>query len=144
MDTSEKLADYYESLIERVNADPSGRPLHLPKHDRIIYYIISTRCEMDMNGFDSVFDQLLSEEELAFLIEALKELDASRLAELFELAQSRLESAGFFAEESLMVLDLEGEGDKGLLDDIEEAIRDNDALWELDNRLVQLIPMGTT
>jgi hypothetical protein len=139
MDASQKLAEYFDSVIERCNRDPSGRPINLPKHDQIIYYVISTRCEMDMNGFDSVFDQLLTENELCLLIEALNELGAPQLAGSFDQARARLRNAGFFAEDSLMVSDLD-QDETGFLDDIEDDIRNNDSLWDLDERLAALIP----
>ena len=139
MDAAEYLANYYDALIRR--CDSSGRPDVLPRHDQAIYYIISTRCEMDMNGFDSVFDQLLTEKELLFLIEALNEVGASDLAHSFARAHSRLKSASFFDDESMMVWQLENsDTETGFLEDIEEEIRKNDILWELDDRLVELIP----
>jgi hypothetical protein len=142
MDPSEFLAEYYESLIQR--CDSSGRPNGLPHHDRVIYYIISVRCEMDINGFESVFDQLLTEEELLFLIDALREVDAIKLAEMFALAHSRLKSAGFFKDGSMMVCESgDADSDRGLLDEIEDKLREHEELWELDERLVALIPEGS-
>ncbi|HUG70603.1 MAG TPA: hypothetical protein VMM76_22835 [Pirellulaceae bacterium] len=139
MDASQQVAEYFEALIERCNRDPSARPTNLPKNDQIVYYVISTRCEMDINGFDSVFDQLLTEPELQFLIDSLNELGALRLADLFHRAHSRLQHAGFFDDESTLVEDLD-QGDTEFLHDIEEEIRNNDSLWELDDRLAELIP----
>lgn len=141
MDASQKLAEYFDTVVERCNGDPSGRPIHLPKHDQIIYYVISTRCEMDMNGFDSVFDQLLTENELCLLINALNQLGAPQLAGSFDQARLRLRNAGFFDSDSTTVSDL-GEDDIGFLDDIERDIRNNDSLWGLDERLAELIPMN--
>lgn len=144
MDTKATLADYYQELVERTNCHPSGRPVDLSQNDRIIYYVISTRCEMDMNGFDSVFDQLLTEDELQFLIEALVELKSPVLANLFERARSRLKAAGFFDDEATMVSDLETLDGRGLLDDVEASLRENNTLWEMDEKLVRLIPKGAT
>src|SRR5690606_16730214 len=124
MDASQQLAKYYDSLIERCNRDPSARPNNLPKHDQIIYYAISTRCEMDMNGFDSVFDQLLTENEIRLLVDALNELGAARLAESFNQAYSRLRDAGFFGDDAMMVSDLNN-NESGFLDEIEDDIRKN-------------------
>ena len=139
MDASQQLAQYFELLIERCNLDPSARPYNLPRHDQIIFYVISTRCEMDMNGFDSIFDQLLTEHELRLLIDALHELGADELAESFRQAHARLEDAGFFADDSMTVSDLDNDK-SGFLDDIEADIREHDSLWDLDERLVELIP----
>jgi hypothetical protein len=139
MDASREVAKYFDSLIERCNRDPSGRPKNLPKHDQIIFYVISTRCEMDMNGFESVFDQMLDEDELVLLIGALQELEVPELAQSFEKAHARLRAAGFFDDDSMMVSDLDN-GGEGFLEDIEEEIRNHDPLWLLDDRLAELIP----
>ena len=144
MDASARLANYYEKLIERCNQNPSARPDNLPKRDRIIYYVISTRCEIDINGFDAVFDQLLSENELTFLIETLNELEATELAGLFESALKRLKAAGFFDEEGMCVSELDPSPSIGFLDDIEALILENDELWELDEKLAELIPTQAT
>lgn len=139
MDASELIADYYATVVQR--CDSSGRPNALPHHDRVIYYIVSTRCEMDMNGFESVFDQFLTEEELLFLIQSLRELGAMKLAESFTRAHARLNSAGFFNGEPMMIGELdEGESGAGFLDDIEAELREQEELWDLDARLVALIP----
>lgn len=139
MDASQQLAEYFESVNEQCNRDPSGRPTNLPEHDRIIYYVISTRCEIDMNGFNSVFDQLLTESELCFLIDALEQLGVPQMAGWFDRARFRLRRAGFFDNDSMRVSDLDKD-ESGLLDDIEEEIRNNDSLWGLDECLVDLIP----
>lgn len=134
MSASRRLAEYYASVSERCDE----RPRNLPKNDLVIFYVVSVRLEMDMSGFDSVFEQLLTEDELKFLIEALRELGASRLADLFRQAHVRLQDAGFFDEEGAMVADFE-QDDAGLLEDIEDEIRAEDSLWPTDEQLAALI-----
>ncbi len=138
MDASIAVAEYFNAVIAQCNRNPSGRPHNLPWHDQIIYYVVSTRCEMDMNGFDSVFDQLLTENELGLLVEALNDLRLPQLAASFDDARSRLRNAGFFDDDSIMVSDLEND-EIEFLADIEEVIRSNDSLWNLDDRLAALI-----
>ena len=144
MDAAEAVANHFDSIVERCNRDPSGRPKHLPKNDQIIYYVISARCEMDINGFESVFDQLLTQDELSFLIDSLNEIGAPSLAQSFAMAQSRLAAAGFFGDDSVMVGDLVSDDEDEFLADIESEIRKNDMLWSIDERLIELIPGNST
>jgi len=141
MTTALIVANHFQFIIERSRRDASGRPINMAKHDQVIYYVISTRCEMDINGFEAVFDQLLTETELLFLIQSLHDLGVPNLENAFERAHSRLQAAGFF-EDGIMVCDLENTEDSkaGFLNDIEEEIRQDDALWKLDDVLLRLIP----
>lgn len=129
---------HFQQLITR--CDAKGRPTKISRDDRIIYYVIATRCEMDMNGFDNVFNQLLSKSELQFLIESLEHLDEMNLAASFQAANDRLDEAGFFDDESMMVWDLDDtETETGFLEDINEQVRQNNRLWKLDDKLVKLV-----
>ena len=139
MDASRLVAEYFETLVERCSPGPTARRARLPKNDRVIFYVVSTRCEIDINGFNSVFDQLLTEAELLFLIDALNNLGASKPASLFEQAHSRLRNAGFYDDDGAMVSNFDHNG-AGLLGDVEEAIQADDSLWELDEYLARLIP----
>lgn len=133
------IAEYFDYLIERCNREPNLRLTNLPWNDQVIYLVISTRCEIDMNGFESVFDQLLSQEELRSLVHALNHVGAFELANSFDEAISRLKTKRFFENESLMVADLD-KNHIGFLDDIEQSVLKNDSLWDLHNRLTELIP----
>jgi hypothetical protein len=139
MDAPTSVAAYFEELIERCNRSGQGRPTALPQNDQYIFYVISTRCEMDINGFESVFDQLLEESEISVLINAFNELGCTTLAEAFSTARSRLAGAGFFDDEEMMVIDLATD-EGGFLDDIEETVRNSNLLWELDDSLAELLP----
>ena len=139
MDASTRVAAYFEDLIERCNSSGAGRPTSLPLYDQYIFYVISTRCEMDMGGFESVFDQLLEESEIAILIAALNKLGNTTLADAFSTARGRLADAGFFADEEMMVCDL-ATANGGFLDDIEETVRESNLMWDLDDSLATLLP----
>ncbi len=139
MDAPTRVAAYFEDLIERCNRSGQGRPTGLPARDQYIFYVISTRCEMDINGFESVFDQLLEEFEITILIDALKELGCTTLSKAFSTARDRLAGAGFFDDEERMVCDLATD-DYGFLDDIEEAVRSSNLMWDLDTSLAELLP----
>ena len=139
MDAPTRVAAYFEDLIERCNRSGQGRPTSLPAHDQYIFYVISTRCEMDINGFGSVFDQLLEESEISVLITALNELGCTTLSDAFSTAHDRLAEAGFFDDDEMMVCDLAMENG-GFLDDIEETVRNSNLMWDLDNSLAKLLP----
>ena len=127
------VADYYTRLVDRVNASGVG---HLSENDRIIWYIVSARCEKDMEGFDSIFIQFASETELPILIEGLNRIDEHELAALFKRAFQALQKAGFYARGTPSYYQLQGE----LADEIEqlgELI--GDRMWGLDEKLVPLI-----
>ena len=141
MDASETVANYFSELLEKMNRQTTARPSApvFSEQDQVIFYIVSTRCEMDINGIESVFDQLLTETELQLLIDSLRKVDAIRLADLFDQALQRLRSAGYFDHESTMVSDLKDSQGVRMLADLEQAIRENDGLWELDERLACVI-----
>ncbi|MGN6547261.1 MAG: hypothetical protein ACTHK7_19570 [Aureliella sp.] len=94
---------------------------------------------MDINGFDSVFDQLLEESEVNILITALNELGCTTLADSFSIARDRLAGVGFFSDEEMMVCDLATD-EGGFLDDIEAAVRNDNLMWQLDESLAKLLP----
>ena len=139
MDASTRVAAYFEDLIERCNRNGQGRRTSLPERDQYIFYVLSTRCEMDINGFESVFDQLLEQSEITILITALNELGCTTLANEFATARDRLADVGFFDDEEMMVCDLATDSG-GFLDDIEESVRTCNLMWELDDSLAKLLP----
>lgn len=134
---AEAIADCYDDIIKR--CDSAGKPSRLSSHERVIYYVVSTRCEMDMNGFGSVFDQLLTEDELVFLIQSLEELGETGLKDSFQAAHEFLTELGFFEKSALMTYDLP-ENQQATLEMIEDRLRAEERLWELDEKLLGLIP----
>ena len=101
MDPIEYIAARFEKIIAAAN-ETGGRPDSLPDYDRAIFYLLSIRCEIDMNGFDSVFDQLLTEPELLFSIGVLERLGFNTLADAFRQAHSILRDNGFYGDDSKM------------------------------------------
>lgn len=139
MHAAEKVADYFTLLVERCNRE-STCLASFAKCDRTIFYIVATRCEIDINGFASVFHQLLSAEEVEFLINSLRELGAGQLAELFERALGRLKEAGFYENEGGSIEDFRSHEFDLFLESIEQELLVNNDLWDLDDRLATLIP----
>jgi hypothetical protein len=131
MNDSEFVSNYFATLVDEVNSHSGGRANNLLEHDQIIFYVISTRCEIDMSGFKSVFEQLLTESEILVLIDGLKKLDAVDLAELFYKAYTRLKDINYFDSRDWI-------GEK-FLEDVEQELSKNDGLWEIDPQMAALI-----
>jgi hypothetical protein len=135
MDASKAIAVRYSDIITR--CDGRGRPEGLSHADRVIYYLVSVRCEADMNGFCSVFEQLLDWDELAFFVEALRELGRPDLAATYEEIGSLLLSAGYYPERTVEFHELP-EAVLAAFDGLEAEARQGDPLWTLDERLCTL------
>lgn len=135
--------DYIAARFEKIIADVSetgGRPDSLPDYDRAIFHLLSIRCEIDINGFDSVFDQLLTQDELLFSIGVLERLEFNTLAAAFRQAHAILRDKGFYGERSRMVHEYKLPDGSGILDTIEQTVADDGGLWMLDDKLIELIP----
>jgi hypothetical protein len=129
------VARRFEALGERCGA--SGRPTDLSRNEQIIWYLVATRCEIDMEGLASVFDQLLKEKELLFFIAALGELEEPELAAAFLRAHAALKRVGFYERSHAMCHQFPSEL-KEELDAIDRELSSGNKLWELDKKLVQL------
>jgi len=140
-DPSTIVAERFDRIVADMAAKGLGRPDGLAENDRTIYYIVSTRCEMDTGGFNSVFDQLLTESELVYLVDCLNRMDATSLADGFARAHEALRTVRFFddnGDDDNMVSDFDRADGTGLLDAIESEIRACDRLWLLDDPLAVL------
>ena len=133
MDADLIIAEHYRSIIDSVN---SGGVASLSENDRMIWYIVSARCEKDMEGFESIFVQFVSEPEVAYLVDSLGMIDEPELAMLFDRAYQTLQQAGFYDQGSSSYYQL-GDSLRRQLKGIEDLI--GDRLWGLDDKLVRLI-----
>ncbi|QDV46773.1 hypothetical protein Enr13x_66820 [Stieleria neptunia] len=140
-DPSTIVAERFDRIVADMASNGCARPDDLAENDRTIYYIVSTRCEMDMGGFNSVFDQLLSESELEYLITCLNRLHATSLANAFSRAHEALRAVRFFDDNGgadNMISDFDRADGTGLLEAIEEELRAGEELWMLDSTLAVL------
>ena len=127
------ISDHYTSLVHRVNSNGVSS---LSETDRMIWYIVSARCEKDMEGFDSIFIQLVSEPELVFLIESLRRIDEPELAMLFDRAHQALRQAGFYIKGTPSYYQIDEELQEKL-NEIGDLI--DQRMWGLDEKLERLI-----
>lgn len=139
MDAVDYMAARFNKIISEVN-QAGGRPNMLPEYDRAIFHLLSIRCEIDVNGFDSVFDQLLTENELLFSVGVLELLEFNTLAAAFRRAHSILREKGFYDQCSRTVDEYNLPDGSGILATIEQTVADDGGLWMLDGKLIEMIP----
>ena len=135
VDPAEVVAKRFELIGDRSKA--TGRPTDLSHNEKVIWYLVATRCEIDMEGFESVFDQLLTEMEVLFLIAALGELEEPELAASFTRAYNALKRVGFYEKPHSMCSEFGCELG-GVLETIDQEIGSGNRMWSLDMKLAQL------
>lgn len=143
MNADEVVARRFEELSAR-NVGKSVE--QLSPEDAAVYLIVATRCEMDMEGFESVFEQLLTPVGLESLIASLELIEEANLAQAFREAARLLANGGFILGEGNSLRSTSQAVTKGL-SQVEERVRAHDRLWDLDEKLATLIatsagPMG--
>lgn len=136
MDSSAEVARRFEDILKRCST--TGRPDELHHRERVIYYIVSVRCEIDMNGFESVLDQLLTEDEVDFIGSALEELNEEDLASAWRKISSLLKSVGHKPRGISPVSSLP-QAVRQQLETLAHEASAGDRLWKLDERLTELL-----
>jgi hypothetical protein len=139
MSPSKYIADRFEKILETVRENGGNAQL-LPDYDRAIFHLICIRCEIDINGFESVFDQLLTEDDLLFSIEALAKIESYELAGSFRQVHIQLRSIGFYEDPTISLDEHRLPDGSGMLDKYEATIVKDQELWEIDAKLLELIP----
>lgn len=127
------IAEHYESIIDRVNANGVSS---LSVSDRTIWYVVTARCEKDMEGFESIFVQCFGEHEVPLLITALRSIDEPELGDLFALAFDSLRLAGYYMPDTSSYYKLDAKL-RAILAEVESLI--GDRLWGLDGKLARLV-----
>ena len=130
MDAPDRIATEFNRLLELGHE----RVPELPSAEQIVWYVVVARCEKDMNGFESVFEQGLTSPELAFLIESLRNLDEENLAEEFALVFKLLQQEHFYDYRNCNML---SETAKEQIAAIGGRV--GDRLWDFDEKLVALL-----
>jgi hypothetical protein len=137
MGPADIVGDRFNEIIARCGE--SGRPDGFSEADRVIYYVVSTRCAIDMDGFSSVFEQLLTKDELLFLIASLEALGRPALAEVFRKCHSALRRVGFYDKPYAMCHEFGSEFEEELAG-YESLLDESDpSMWDLDDKLRDLI-----
>jgi hypothetical protein len=108
-----------------------------PKAERILYYVVATRCEIDIDGYDSVFEQDLDAAEVAFLVDGLKRIGETELASEFQRGFESLDADGFYGH-----LNWNNVSDSVKAEIVAIGQRVGDRLWGLDEKLAALLDDG--
>jgi hypothetical protein len=102
--------------------------------ERVLYFVVATRCEIDMEGFQSVYEQAFTPWELNTLIDGLRRIGENKLAEEFAEGFGLVNEAGFYNHKNW---NLVPEEVKERINEIGERV--GDQLWTLDEKLVALL-----
>ena len=130
MDAANRIALEYDRLIAIGRDALSSRPMA----ERFVYYVVSVRCEIDINGFSSVYEQYLSADELLLLADGLTRLNEPTLTLEFRRGYDLLNAEGFYQH---LNWNLISESAKNQIKEIGELV--GDQLWNLDEKLVDLL-----
>jgi hypothetical protein len=92
MDATYRVADEFDRLVAMGQDKMPARP----HPERVLYFVVATRCEIDMEGFESVYEQAFTLVELGILIDGLRLLGEADLAEEFARGIEVLRQEGFY------------------------------------------------
>lgn len=130
MDATDRIVNEFNRLVALGRHGVLARPLA----ERIVYYIVATRCEIDINGFDSVYEQDLNPAELEILVAGLNQIGETQLAVEFRHGYELLRADGFYSHRNWNKV---SQSLKDEIDAIGERV--GDRLWGLDEKLAVLL-----
>jgi hypothetical protein len=130
MDATDRIVEQFDRLVALGRIGVAQRPAA----ERIIYYIVATRCEIDIDGFVSVYEQDLNPAELAILVDGLTQIGETELAGEFHRGFVLLKQHGFYEH---MNWNKVSESVKADIEAIGERV--GDRLWALDQKLAALL-----
>ncbi|HWE95315.1 MAG TPA: hypothetical protein VG269_15215 [Tepidisphaeraceae bacterium] len=130
MDAIDRIVEEFDRLVALGRDGVATRPLA----ERIVYYVVATRYEIDIDGFMSVYEQDLSPAELELLINGLQRIGEPELATEFRHGLESLDSEGFYGH---MNWNKVSPTVKAEIDAIRERI--GPRLWDLDEKLAALL-----
>lgn len=130
MDATARIADEFGRLVALERDGVATRPLA----ERMVYYIVATRCVIEIDGFTSVYEQVLIPPELELLIAGLEQIGEGALAAEFRRGFVLLTEAGFYDHMNWNKVSAEVKGEIAAIGE-----RVGSALWDLDEKLVALL-----
>lgn len=95
MEDHERIIAVFDELVKRYRAE-HGTSLFTPA-ERAVWFLVSVRCEMDINGFDSVFQQLLKRSEAPETIAYLEAVGLPEIAAHFRNVLALRDAHDFYA-----------------------------------------------
>jgi hypothetical protein len=130
MDATDRIVEEFDRLVALGRNGVATQPLA----ERIVFYIVATRCEIDIDGFASVYEQELNAAEIEVLIDGLQRIGEAELAAEFQRGFELLESDGFYTHMNWNNIAPSVKTD---IDAIGERV--GPRLWDLDEKLAALL-----
>lgn len=130
MNAIDRIAKVFHRLVAMGRTGVAARPLA----EQIVYYVVATRCEIDIDGFASVYEQYLDPAELEILIAGLERIGEVELAAEFRRGYESLKTDGFYSHLNWNNVSFSAKAD---IDAIGKRV--GDRLWDLDGKLAALI-----
>ena len=95
--------------------------------EQVVYYVVATRCEIDIDGFSSVYEQDLNPSEITILVDGLNAIDENELAAEFGRGFRLLKQNGFYEHLNWNQVSSDVKAEIDAIGD-----RVGDRLWSLD------------
>jgi hypothetical protein len=130
MDAADRIVEEFDRLVALGRQGVATRPLA----ERIVYYVVATRCEIEIVGLASVYEQALNAAEIDVLVDGLQRIGEAELAAEFRRGFELLDSDGFYAH---MNWNKVAPGVKADIGEIGERV--GPRLWDLDEKLAALL-----
>ena len=130
MDATDRIAEAFDRLVRLGRDGVSKRPAS----ERIIYYVVATRCEIDIDGFSSVYEQHLNPAEIGTLIDGLNQIGEKDLADEFCRGFELLKRDGYYEHMNWNNVSNAAKSEIELI-----GTRVGDRLWALDDKLATLL-----
>ena len=130
MDATDRIVEAFDRLVAMGRDGIAQRPAP----EQFIYYIVATRCLIDIDGFSSVYEQDLNPTELRILVDGLNQIGENELADAFYRGFESLRDNGFYEH---MDWNMVSKNVKSQIELIGVLI--GDRLWTLDGKLATLL-----
>jgi hypothetical protein len=79
MEVTDRIVEEFNRLV----ALGRGGVAQCSSAERVVCYVVATRCEIDIDGFASVYEQDLNPAELTILVNGLQQIGENVLADAF-------------------------------------------------------------
>jgi hypothetical protein len=130
MNASQCIINEFDRLLTLGREEIRRRPFA----EQVLYFVVVARCEADMEGFSSIYEQALTADEMQTLIGGLRQLDEPKLAIEFAGGMEALEKEKFYDHRNWNRVP---DQVKEQIDAIGQHI--GSELWGLDEKLAALI-----
>ena len=130
-----RITEKFSELVERSHNE--GGIDDFSTAERAVWFIVSTRCEIDIADFISVFEQFLSKADVTETSDYLDALGLTDEAKLFDEVLDLLVSHEFYGDDDRPSIPFNALPQHVFdrVDAIGDMIGDSNVLWDIDDRL---------